>query len=128
MDDPTIWCDYRTTLLRFRELKHERRGKYCVLSRVRLWTTESWLGFNRDKPIRPDNSSRYTEETFTDELDVIHSSNYNSADVAAATSSAIDIQRETEITKISLDNFYYAFRVMIRGLLNKYDNIDLPIE
>jgi hypothetical protein len=70
---------------------------------VRFSTTESWLGFYRDKPIRPDNSSVILEETFTDELDVIHSSNYNSADVAAA-SSAIDIQRETEITKISLES------------------------
>jgi hypothetical protein len=32
MDDPTIWCDYRTTLLRFRVKARERREILCSIT------------------------------------------------------------------------------------------------
>lgn len=127
MDDPSIWCDYRTTLQRFNELKHESDGEILCSITCKVVDDGIVVGFltetNQFVQITP---PVILEETFNDELEIINSSNYNSVDIAAATSSAIDIQRETEITKISLEsNFYYAFRVMVRGLLNKYDNIDL---
>lgn len=127
MDDPTIWRDYHTTLSMFQELKTESDGELLcgLICKVVddgivvgvLTETNQFIQLN--PPI-------ILEDTLNDGLEIIYNSNHNEADIAAATSSGIDSHRETEIIKISLESsFYYSFRVMVRRLLNQYDNIDL---
>ena len=122
MNDESVWTDYTTTRDALTEIYRTSNRAIPCLPRVKIMEDELVVGIltstNQFVQIMPP-----LTKIIDDGIPVERMANPNTADDELATADTPDIIRTEKMQRIRLENqFYSAFRTMIRNMLNDTEN------